>query len=63
MGIAGDDIVRTAHLLRTAADVDWVSDLAALYRQRLGDLARLVAAVGDRVEAAEVSVNNLSRLP
>jgi hypothetical protein len=60
--IAREEVERAAELLRLAADVEWVSDLAGLYHERLSDLARIVTALGHRVAVAETAVNTLARL-
>jgi hypothetical protein len=57
MAVAREDVEQAARLLASAANVEWVSDLAALYHQRLADLSHLVRAVGRRVDGAESAVN------
>jgi hypothetical protein len=61
IAVAADDVERVASLLRTAADVEWVSDCASLYQMRLEHLSRCVAIVSSRVERAETAVNTLAR--
>ena len=59
--MALDDLARVSSLLARADDVDWVSDVAALYRARLEQARRMVLAVEARVREADTSVFILSR--
>jgi hypothetical protein len=52
-----------ADVLRQANDIEWVSDVANLYRQRLEHVRRLVLAVQDRVREANTDVYVLTHTP
>jgi len=56
-----DDLGRVLGLLARSDDVEWVSDVAALYHARLEQARRLVFAVETRVREAATTVHILSR--
>lgn len=55
------DIERVVGLLKGAADLDWVSDVADLFQIRLDRLRQLIVAVGTRVDMADIAVRALER--
>lgn len=59
---ARDDLADASVLLATAAQVEWVSNVAATYRARLDYVATVIAAVDQRVEAAGAAVCYLAGL-
>jgi hypothetical protein len=55
------DLDRVVGLLQGAENIDWVSDVADLFRIRLDRLTRLVVAVGTRIDLADIAVRALAR--
>lgn len=57
-----DDLRWIAGTLDKASDVEWVSDVAALYRLRLAQVKRMVLAVDTRVREAAAAVRLLEAI-